>query len=365
MIMDFRANIVRYISTKVWYFCKRITLASIGTKRSGRSVIFVDIIPAMWYTTRNKNWVVRRWLVLEYMKVAQAAEQWGISSRRVRTLCQQGKIEGVVQEGRSYRIPVDAVKPADGRKLRHISISEQYMTLFSKIDALKEQLNQRRPLTAGELQRFRDEFLVEYTYNSNAIEGNTLTLQETALVLEGVTIDRKPLKDHLEAVGHKDAFLYVQELVKDKTPFSEAVIKQIHTLVLMDRPEDRGIYRRIPVRIMGAYHTPPEPVLVPELMEKLVKEFTNTKMHPIESAALFHLKFEGIHPFVDGNGRTGRLILNLFLMQNGYPPINVKFSDRKRYYEAFDVYYRDGDAGAMIEMVAEYVEEQLMQYLHI
>ncbi len=302
---------------------------------------------------------------MEYMKVAQAAEQWGISSRRVRILCQQGKIEGVVQEGRFYRIPVDAVKPADGRKLRHKSISEQYMSLFSKIDALKEQLNQRRPLTAGELQRLRDEFLVEYTYNSNAIEGNTLTLQETALVLEGVTIDRKPLKDHLEAVGHKDAFLYVQELVKDKIPFSETVIKQIHTLVLMDRPEDRGIYRRIPVRIMGAYHTPPEPVLVPEKMEKLVKEFTNTKMHPIESAALFHLKFEGIHPFVDGNGRTGRLILNLFLMQNGYPPINVKFSDRKRYYEAFDVYYRDGDTGAMIEMVAEYAEERLRQFLTV
>lgn len=133
----------------------------------------------------------------------------------------------------------------------------------------------------------------------------------------------------MEAVGHKDAFLYVQELVKDKVPFSEAIIKQIHTLVLMDRPEDRGIYRRIPVRIMGAYHTPPEPAVVPELMENLIDEFAKKKLHPIESAALFHLKFEGIHPFVDGNGRTGRLIMNLFLMQNGYPPINVKFTDRK------------------------------------
>ena len=205
--------------------------------------------------------------------------------------------------------------------------------------------------------------MVEYTYNSNAIEGNTLTLQETALVLEGITIDRKPLKDHLEAVGHKDAFLYVQDLVKDKVPFSESIIKQIHTLVLMDRPEDRGVYRRIPVRIMGAYHTPPEPVVVPEQMEKLIKEFSKKKLHPIESATLFHLKFEGIHPFVDGNGRTGRLILNLFLMQNGYPPINVKFADRKRYYEAFDSYYRDNDAGAMVQMVAEYVEERLSRYI--
>ncbi len=296
---------------------------------------------------------------MEYMKVTQAAEQWGISDRRVRILCQQGKIEGVIQKGRSYLIPYDAVKPIDGRTLRHKAVSEQYLPLFSHIDSLKEQLDQRRPLTTGELQRLQEEFLVEYTYNSNAIEGNTLTLQETALVLEGITIDRKPLKDHLEAVGHKDAFLYIQELVKDKVPFSESIIKQIHTLVLMDRPEDRGVYRRIPVRIMGAYHTPPEPVVVPEQMEKLIKEFSKKKLHPIESAALFHLKFEGIHPFVDGNGRTGRLILNLFLMQNGYPPINVKFTDRKRYYEAFDSYYRDNDAGAMVQMVAEYVENTL------
>ena len=299
---------------------------------------------------------------MEYMKAAQAAQLWGISDRRVRILCQQGKIEGVIKNGRSYLIPADAVKPVDGRRLRHKEVPEQYLALFSRIDALKEQLDKRRPLTAGERKRLQDEFLVEYTYNSNAIEGNTLTLQETALVLEGLTIDKKPLKDHLEAVGHKDAFLYVQELVRDKVPFSEVIIKQIHTLVLMDRPEDRGIYRHIPVRIMGAYHTPPDPIIVPELMEKLVKEFEASKLHPIEKAALFHLKFEGVHPFVDGNGRTGRLILNLFLMQNGYPPVNVKFADRKRYYDAFDSYYRDSDASAMVEMAAEYVEERLSAY---
>ena len=302
---------------------------------------------------------------MEYMKSAQAAKQWGISDRRVRRLCQQGKIEGVIKKGRSYLIPCDAVKPVDGRTLRHKALSEQYLTLFTRIDGIKEQLHQHRPFTAGELKRLQEEFLVEYTYNSTAIEGNTLTLQETALVLEGVTIDRKPLKDHLEAVGHKDAFLYVQDLVKDKVPFSESIIKHIHTLVLMDRPEDRGVYRRIPVKIMGAYHTPPEPVLVPEQMEKLVKDFSKKRLNPIESAALFHLKFEGIHPFVDGNGRTGRLILNLFLMQNGYPPINIKFADRKRYYEAFDIYYRDNDAGSMVRMVAEYVEERLNKYIEI
>jgi len=297
-----------------------------------------------------------------YMKVAEAAEQWGISDRRVRILCQQGKIEGVIHKGRSYLIPMNAVKPVDGRKIRYKDISEQYIALFSRIDALKEQLDNRRLLTAGELQRLRDEFLVEYTYNSNAIEGNTLTLQETALVLEGVTIDRKPLKEHLEAVGHRDAFLYVQQLITEKTTLSESIIKQIHTLVLMDKPEDRGIYRRVPVRIIGASHEPPDPVLVPEKMEELMKDITNKKMHPIESAATFHLQFEGIHPFIDGNGRTGRLIMNFTLMQNGYPPIDVKFADRKRYYDCFTSYYRDKDSSPMVLMIAEYVEERLTQY---
>lgn len=236
---------------------------------------------------------------------------------------------------------------------------------YTKIDGLKEALQQHRPLTRGELLRLQEEFLVEYTYDSNAIEGNTLTLQETALVLQGVTIDRKPLKDHLEAVGHKDAFLYVLDLVRDKTPFSENIIKQIHTLVLMDRAEERGVYRRIPVKIMGAYHTPPAPMLVPEQMARLIAEFSQSRLHPIEGAALFHLQFEGIHPFIDGNGRTGRLIMNLFLMQSGYPPINVKFTDRKRYYEAFDSYYRDNDDSAMVRMVATYVEERLTTYLGI
>lgn len=301
---------------------------------------------------------------MDYKTTAQIAAQWGISDRRVRILCEEGKVEGAIRQGRVWRIPEDAKKPVDGRSTRSHKNDSPHAEQFTKIDALKAELDSRRPLTQGELERLREEFLVEYTYHSNAIEGNTLTLQETALVLEGVTIDKKPLKDHLEAVGHRDAFLYVQDLVKNKTSFSERIIKQIHTLVLMDRPEDRGIYRRIPVRIMGAYHTPPDPVFVPEQMEQLVVEFRgNRTLHPVERAALFHLKFEGIHPFVDGNGRTGRLILNLMLMQAGYPPVNVKYSDRKRYYEAFDTYYRDSSQEGMLRIVTDLLEEQLTHYL--
>ena len=302
---------------------------------------------------------------MEYVSVKQASEQWGLSGRRVRVLCEQGKINGVFKKGRSYLIPTNAVKPADGRAMRGVIFPQEYAEAFGRVNALKADLDRRRPLTQGELQRLQEEFLVAFTYDSNAIEGNTLTLRETALVLEGVTIDKKPLKDHLEAVGHRDAFLYAQKLVSDKISISERVIKDIHSLVLMDKPDDKGVYRRIPVTIMGAYHEPPQPYLVPAQMEQLLAAQKETKRHIIENAALFHLDFEGIHPFVDGNGRTGRLILNLMLMQRGYPPINVKFADRQRYYSCFDSYYRDKTASPMVKMIAQYLIEQLEHYLAI
>lgn len=302
---------------------------------------------------------------MDYITVKQASERWGISDRRIRILCMEGRIEGVLKKGRSYLIPAGALKPIDGRSLRGKAIPEQYAALFASADEMKNEFNRRRPLTRGELKRLQDEFLVEFTYNSNAIEGNTLTLQETALALEGVTIDKKPLKDHLEAVGHRDAFLYIVSLVSDKVPVSERVIREIHSLVLINRPEDKGVYRRIPVKIMGAHHEPPEPYLVPVKMERLIADLSRDNRHTIETSALFHLNFEGIHPFIDGNGRTGRLILNLMLMQAGYPPINVKFADRTRYYACFDSYYRNNDASPMVFMVGEYVKERLAQYLSL
>lgn len=300
---------------------------------------------------------------MDYITVKQVSERWGISDRRIRILCAEGRIEGVLKKGRSYFIPADALKPIDGRSLRGKVIPEQYAALFTSIDEMKNELSRRRPLTSGELKRLQDEFLVEFTYNSNAIEGNTLTLQETALALEGVTIDKKPLKDHLEAVGHRDAFLYIVSLVSDKVPISERVIREIHSLVLINRPEDKGVYRRIPVKIMGAHHEPPGPYLVPDQMERLIADLSRDNRHIIETLALFHLNFEGIHPFIDGNGRTGRLILNLMLMQAGYPSINVKFADRTRYYACFDSYYRDNDVSPMVLMVGGYVKERLAQYL--
>jgi Fic family protein len=302
---------------------------------------------------------------LTYISVKEAAAKWQISDRRVRILCEQGKIPGVVRHGRSYQIPADAERLADGRLTRGQNLPAAYAALLNGLDRKKRELNRRRPLTQGELERLGEEFLIEFTYNSNAIEGNTLTLQETAMVLQGLTIDQKPLKDHLEAVGHRDAFQFMQQLVSAKVGLSERIIREIHTLVLIDRPEDKGVYRRIPVRIPGAHHEPPQPYLVPVQMEQLLDDYVKIKRHPIVRAALFHLQFEGIHPFIDGNGRTGRLLINLDLMRQGYPPINVKFADRKRYYACFDSYYHDQDPVPMIRLIGEAVDEQLERYLSI
>lgn len=296
---------------------------------------------------------------MEYIKVSKAAEKWGISPRRVRLLCAEGKIDGVVRKGKLYMIPENAKKPIDGRCSR--------TNLLRQIERKRDRLASLRPLTQGEVERLAQEFLVDFTYNSNAIEGNTLTLKETAMVLEGMTVDQKPLKDHLEAVGHRDAFLYVQDIASKEIPLSESVIKNIHSLVLMNRPDDKGVYRRIPVHIMGAYTEPVQPYLIEPKMTELLKvnEERKNTMTVIERVALFHLEFEGIHPFIDGNGRTGRLILNLDLIQNGYPPISVKFSDRKRYYDAFDAFYRDNNSKPMIDIIAEYVDKCLDEYFEV
>lgn len=292
------------------------------------------------------------------MTVKQAAQKWGISDRRVRILCHEGKIANAYREGRRWKIPEHALKPADGRY-------NDSASLLELIDQKKQALDSRRPLTAGEVERLTEEFAVEYTYNSNAIEGNTLTLRETDLVLRGLTINQKPLKDHMEAVGHKEAFDFVRELVQKNTLISESIIQQIHYLVLADKREDRGVYRRVPVRIMGAQHEPVQPYLIQPRMEQLMRSFFQSTDHIVTKLARFHIEFEGIHPFIDGNGRTGRLLVNLELMKAGYPPIDIKFADRIAYYNAFDEYFAKGNLHAMERMFAQYINERLDQYLNM
>ena len=293
-----------------------------------------------------------------YLSVKEIAEKWGISDRRVRILCSEGKVQGAFRQGRAWKIPENAVKPQDGR----YKSSE---SLLDMINRKKEELDNSRPLTEGEIERLTEQFTVEYTYNSNAIEGNTLTLRETDMVLRGLTIDKKPLKDHMEAVGHKDAFEFVLETVKENTPLSESLIKQIHYLVLVDKKNDRGIYRRVPVKIMGAKHEPVQPYLIIPQMEQLLINYEKSTEHIATKMARFHIEFEAIHPFIDGNGRCGRLLVNLELLKAGYPAIDIKFVDRVSYYNAFDEYHGKNNIKAMEKLLAGYINEQLDMYLSI
>jgi Fic family protein len=166
-------------------------------------------------------------------------------------------------------------------------------------------------------------------------------------------------------VGYKEAFEYVEQLVKEQKSLTEYEIKAIHSLVLSDRKEDRGQWRRVPVRIAGAATTPVQPYQIEPMIGALLADMGSIyrKLHVVEQVALFHLRFESIHPFIDGNGRTGRLLMNLQLIQAGYPPINVKFADRRRYYEAFDSYAKNGTPEAMVTLVAEYLQERLQSML--
>ncbi|MCL2847344.1 MAG: Fic family protein [Firmicutes bacterium] len=239
---------------------------------------------------------------------------------------------------------------------------------FSIVDKLQKKLKSFRPLNQAEVNRLREEFVIENTYNSNAIEGNSLTLRETALVLEGVTIGEKPLKDHLEAIGHKEAFSLVFELAKQEISINENIIKQIHSLVMMNDRQNAGVYRKLPVRITGAVHTPTQPHQILEQMERLIAGFAVLKKdkHILEAIAEFHLRFEGIHPFLDGNGRTGRLIINLQLIQAGFLPINIKYADRRKYYECFDDYYGDKKTAEMLtNLIIGYQVEELERYIGI
>ncbi|MFB9276849.1 Fic family protein [Cohnella cellulosilytica] len=241
--------------------------------------------------------------------------------------------------------------------------------MFQELDKLFTKLKSLRPLSADSVKRLAEDFMIDFVYNSNAIEGNTLTLEETSLVLkEGLTIDKKPLSHHLEAVGHKEAYYYVEETVKEKQALSEQIIKNIHSLVLMGISSERGKYRSVPVIITGSNYTPSQPYEIPFKMEQLIDEYHTrmNEMHVVERIAAFHLKFESIHPFIDGNGRTGRLLMNLDLLSAGYPPINVKFQDTRRYYDSFKFYHEnEGDPSKLVELVQEYVLEELKRYIAI
>lgn len=231
-------------------------------------------------------------------------------------------------------------------------------------------LNELRPISPSLMSKIRERFSIEMTYNSNAIEGNSLTLKETFWVIqEGLTMKEKPLKDHLEAKNHKEALDFLYELIdpNKKNTVSEHLVKQLHHLVVQDsQREIAGNYRDGEVYISGSDHRPPSGFEVPAKMHDLIKWLSKKKAEhdPVELAALLHFKFVNIHPFWDGNGRTGRLLMNVLVLQAGYPLAIILKNDRKRYYRVL----READKGnykPICEFVAQAVIRSLNIYLKV
>ncbi len=247
-----------------------------------------------------------------------------------------------------------------------MSLPEKY----AQVDKLKGWLDSFRPLLAAVVAELKQLFDVRFTYNSNAIEGNTLTQSETQLVLEkGMTVGGKTLREHLEVVGHQDAIGYVESLAQKDTAIGEWEIRQIHSLLLMviDRTE-AGRYRQLDVKAAGTEHMYPPHYLVPELMAEFV-EWLNSdvvqQLHPVDYAAEAHCRFVGIHPFRDGNGRTGRLLMNLLLLRLGYPVIVIRNEQRAEYIEALVQAQQQNSLVAFQELLLEAAQDSLVQVLQV
>lgn len=307
---------------------------------------------------------------MNYMTTKEAVEKWNISERRIRQLLAEDRIEGAVKVGNSWNIPIDAAKPVDKRIIKPddsnfiIDLKEDF---FSEVDELKEMLDKKRPLSKETIKSLKESVNLEWTYNSNGIEGNTLTLRETQVVLEGITVGGKSIKEHLEAINHEKAILYLDEIVKDENPITEWNIKNIHQLILKDIDnENAGRYRKENVTIKGAIHIPPDYLKIPELMEKLILTYnTWSGYHPIVRASLLHGELVKIHPFIDGNGRTSRLLMNLDLMNSGYNPVIIKKESRLKYYEALDKAHTTGNYTDFVKLVTKLEVEMLKKYLEL
>ena len=238
----------------------------------------------------------------------------------------------------------------------------------TRLEEKLAKLNKLRPLPKSAVQKLREKFQIEMTYNSNAIEGNSLTLKETFLVInEGITVKGKPLKDHLEAKDHHAALEYLYDLIdKDKKhTISEMLIRNLHQIIIQETDKEwAGKYRNANVIIGGAKHTPPDALQVPQKMRDVISWLNSRKgtMNIVELSALLHHKLVHIHPFFDGNGRTARLTMNVLLMQAGYPLVIILKNDRKKYYDVLD----KADSGTfepLVKFVAQSAERSLDMYL--
>lgn len=239
---------------------------------------------------------------------------------------------------------------------------------IQRIEEKKKLLDDKRPLAQVALERLREAINVEWTYNSNSIEGNTLTLNETRIVLEdGMTVKGKSMREHFEVTNHHDAIAHLEKLVISDSPILEQEILHLHSLVMLRIEKDfAGRLRNAGVRIVGANFTPPNALKVPDLLSELI-DFVNANemgLSPIVLASVFHHRFVWIHPFFDGNGRAVRLVMNLLLMRKGYPPAIILKNDRKKYYDALNK-ANGGSYAKLVLLMVQAMERSLDIYLSL
>lgn len=239
-------------------------------------------------------------------------------------------------------------------------------TTLEFIDALKARWDAARPIPPATLAQFRQDWEVLLTYHSNAIEGNTLTLGETkAILLDGITISGKPLREILEVVNHREALRVMTRLATHKAPLAESEILELHRTILTGiQSDDAGRYRTVRVRVAGSMRVFPNPAKVPDLMAAFVNDVNALQVHPVVIAARAHYGLVAIHPFVDGNGRTARLLMNLLLLRDDYPPALLPIDLRAQYYDALES-ANTGDLEPFLTLIAGAVAASLERALEV
>jgi Fic family protein len=257
------------------------------------------------------------------------------------------------------------------KRNQKVQLPPKLEALLVTLSELQRQWQAQKPLETSQLQKLQTYFNLAYTYESNRIEGNTLSLQETNLVVnEGITVGGKTLQEHLEAINHQEAIHFIEQLVVNLQTFNKSVLLQLHRLILMGiDTKNAGVYRTVEVRISGSKHVPPSPLLLNDLMEGYFEfyELNKRTMHPVLLAAEMHERLVTIHPFIDGNGRTARLVMNLVLLQNGYTLVNIKgnLKNRLKYYQALEQVQLNHEHTEFFKLILSSAEKSLLQHLEL
>jgi len=257
------------------------------------------------------------------------------------------------------------------KRNQKVQLPPKLEALLVTLSELQQQWKAQKPLEASQLQKLQTYFNLAYTYESNRIEGNTLSLQETNLVVnEGITVGGKTLQEHLEAINHQEAIHFIEQLVVNFQTFNKSVLLQLHRLILMGiDTNNAGVYRTVEVRISGSKHIPPSPLLLNDLMDGYFEfyELNKRTMHPVLLAAEMHERLVTIHPFIDGNGRTARLVMNLVLLQNGYTLVNIKgnLKNRLKYYQALEQVQLNHEHTEFYKLILSSAEKSLLQHLEL